>query len=356
MNTYSPLNEKIRILGRTVKKDPLPLFWTGSGVELLLNGSTLTFVLEADHSVYEEWIRVEVDDFTMIRMPLNKGETKVTVYRGLNPEETKRVQLFKEVQAMPEDPEAKLILKAIETDGELFSLPEKEMKIEFIGDSLTSGEGLAGNIRLNDWVSCVFSTKDSFSQLIAKEMNAEVRVISQSGWGAYCSWDYKTENALPLYYEKVCGVLKGGQNEALGALKNHDFSEWQPDFIFVNLGSNDKSGMLKDPENVPKAFKKAVYDFLLMLRRNNPAAEIIWACGLGKNELFGQAEAAIQEFSAANNDTKVHLLVLPGLSDFDLHELSEMLGSRNHPGPKANRCQADYIENMIRKIKEEKDV
>ena len=348
MNTFLPDDRNVRILGRTSVRVPLPLFWTGSGVELLADGSELTFVLTADHQYFEEWIRIEVDGYSMIRMPLQKGLNRVTVYRGLNPEEKRHVQLFKEVQAMPKDPEAMLLLNCIETDGSLYPLPPRALKIEFIGDSLTSGEGLAGAGHLNDWQSCVFSTYQSYTQLIAKELDAEIRVLSQSGWGTYCSWDHLTDCALPLYYDQVCGVLQGDRNRMLGAMDPNDFAAWQPDVVFVNLGSNDRSGLFEYSKEGPEPFGKAMYDFLKKLRARNPEAWILWACGLGENELTETAEKTMARYIEDTGDRKAELLPLPGGWDKEGPKPEGMMGSRNHPGWRANREQADVIKEKIR--------
>ena len=350
MNHYLPDNEKIRVLGRTSRKVPMPLFWTGSGVEFCTDGSELTFVLVSDYSAFEQWIRVEVDGYSMIRTSLQKGENRITVYRGLNAEEKRRVQLFKEVQAMPNDPDAMLLLQEIETDGKLYDLPAADLKIEFIGDSLTSGEGLAGAVQLNDWQSCVFSTYLSYTQLIAKEMNAEIRVISQSGWGVYCSWDHLTDCALPLYYDQVCGVLKGRRNQELGAMDPQDFSSWLPDVVFVNLGSNDSSGLQDHPEEGPEAYAKAMNGFLKQLRKRNPGAFLIWSCGLGRISLTETAEKTMESYIRETGDERAALLPLPRVWDLEDPKPEGVMGSRNHPGPLANRWQADAIEKMIRDV------
>ena len=348
MNTYLPNDPRILIHGRTRIAAPLPLFWTGSGVEFYADGTELTFVLTADWSVFEQWIRVEIDGYSMLRMPLNKGENRVTVYRGLNAAEKRRVQLYKEVQAMPGDPDAMLLLDRIETDGDVYPVPEPAVRIEFIGDSLTTGEGLAGARNLQDWQACVFSTYKSYTQLVAKELNADVRLVAQSGWGTYCSWDHLPECAIPLYYDEVCGVIKGERNETLGAHDPYDFSAWVPDVVFVNLGSNDCSGLFGYSEEGPEPFAKAMYDFLIHLREKNPGAYIIWACGLGTNELTDTAKETMDRYVKELDDGKTELLLIPDASEDEGPDVPGVMGSRNHPGPVSNRWEADAIEKAIR--------
>ena len=63
MNRYLPTCPEIHILGRTKMQNPLPLFWTGSGLELRTDSTQLWFELESDYTDREEWIRIEVDGF-----------------------------------------------------------------------------------------------------------------------------------------------------------------------------------------------------------------------------------------------------------------------------------------------------
>ena len=54
--TISPLSTlpQVRVLGRCAGTDPLTLFWTGSGIELLFTGSELWVELNADYDTMDE--------------------------------------------------------------------------------------------------------------------------------------------------------------------------------------------------------------------------------------------------------------------------------------------------------------
>ena len=42
-------------------------------------------------------------------------------------------------------------------DGEFLPLPEPKYRLEFVGDSITSGEGTVGAVYEEDWISVFFS-------------------------------------------------------------------------------------------------------------------------------------------------------------------------------------------------------
>ena len=156
----SPLDPRVVIHGRTVRQIPLPLFWTASGVELETNARMLAFVLDASFTTREPWVRVEVDGATVLRQPLGRGQNTLTVWRDMTSGSWRRVRLYKETQPMQRDPSSLLTLATIICEGELRAIPPRPYKIEVIGDSISSGEGLAGAVSTKDGVSMGFSTEN----------------------------------------------------------------------------------------------------------------------------------------------------------------------------------------------------
>ena len=119
---------------------PLTLFWTAAGLELNVRGSELWVEFTADWDIHEPWYSFMVNGEFFSRRMAQKGTERVCVFRGMDPEKVKNVRIFKDTQAMNADPESVLQINAVETDGEFLPVPERNLKIEFIGDSITSGE------------------------------------------------------------------------------------------------------------------------------------------------------------------------------------------------------------------------
>ena len=57
---YNMLSSEIRIMGRTIPGERIPLFWTASGIETIFEGNDLFLEYESEYAVYEDWIRVEM--------------------------------------------------------------------------------------------------------------------------------------------------------------------------------------------------------------------------------------------------------------------------------------------------------
>ncbi|MCM1105029.1 MAG: SGNH/GDSL hydrolase family protein [Clostridium sp.] len=354
--------DKIRVWGRySGKRDPLALFWTGSGIELNVQASELWVKLETDYDCHEQWMSVLINGAQVSRQMLPKGQSEICLFRNMNPQEIKNVRLLKDVQAMSDDDGACFLIREIRTDGALHPVKPRPYKLEFIGDSITSGEGTIGAKKEWDWISMFFSSVHDYAMLVSEACNAECHILSQSGWGTLTGWDNDPRHALPLYYEKVCGVLKGARNQALGAGEAYDFSSWQPDAVIVNLGTNDMSAF-EQPEwrdeqtgqtfqqhknadgsfvkEDAERFEQAVIGFLQKLRKCNPRAHLIWTYGMLGSPLVKLIEHAVLTYCAQSGDTNAAFVLLPDTTP-------ETVGSREHPGKKSHEAAARVLMDYL---------
>ncbi len=339
------------------------MFTTGSGIEANIKAKEAYAYLEAGFNEQEPWVSVLLDGERVARFPLEKGENRILLFRNMNPEEIKHVRITKDSQSMPQDNGHFCLFKRIETDGELCDIEDKPMKLEFIGDSITSGEGMIGAKKLNDWISLCFDSVLNYTNLTAEALNADYRVISQSGWGVTSTWDNNPNGALPKIYTKVCGTCNA-LKESFGSLEEYDFSDFRPDFIVINLGTND-TGSLDQPEyknsetgetfknyrgedgkpskETSEHFVKTAKDFLVTLRKCNPGSKLLWAYGIYDLTFWDEIKEAIKIFESENPGEKVYTLEFPALTD-------EQVGARNHPGRPAHKMMAEMLADRIRNI------
>ena len=87
--------EHMKVHGRTTaKRSPLTLYWTGSGIELNVQGSELWVELESADGVYEQWITVAVNGFVLIRQMVPAGRSRICLFRGMDGSKVKNVRLM----------------------------------------------------------------------------------------------------------------------------------------------------------------------------------------------------------------------------------------------------------------------
>lgn len=356
-----------KIYGRTDKTQyPLPLFFNGSGVEVNVTGSELWIDIDVDYEIHEPWIWTALNGAFMSRQMLMPGSYSLCLFRGMTFDVVKNFKLFRELQAMSEDNACHVLIRGFRTDGSFLPVSDRRFKLEFIGDSITSGEGTYGALEDTDWLSMYMGSSRNYARMVSDALDAEYRLISQGGWGVLCGWDNDPRHNIPSRYEKICGLAEGEMNEKLGAGKPYDFASWKPDAIIVNLGTNDASSFNQpewtDPvtgqtfkqhkeadgsynENDLARFKQAVIDFLYMIRRNNPDSHIVWCYGMLGYDLTFAITDAMNTYQKETGDHNLAFLQLPNTT-------KETVGSHEHPGEKSHARAAKVLIEYLKPILE----
>ena len=354
--------EGLRVLGRTTKnREPLTLFWTGSGFEADYDGTELWCEFETDYCLYEQWIAVIINGALISRQMLPKGRQKICLFRNMQTKKRNHVKVLKEVQAMPGDESAFLAVHALYGDGAFFAPKEPSCRIEFIGDSITSGEGSYGSPVEEDWIAMWFSAAHGYPYLLSERLSAEYRIVSQSGYGVSCAWDNNPENVMPAFYEQICGVLGGERNERLGAKQAYDFTEWQPDYIVINLGTNDaaaffqpewrndatglKKKMQMDENGLPEKecldeIRDRVTAFLFQVRQHNKAAKILWCYGMMGDVVESAVKGGVSDYKEQSKDENVYYIKLEEIT-------GERIGVRSHPSFLGQQAAAEALYKEI---------
>ena len=314
-------SERIKIGGQSSDAlNPVTLLWTGSFVEFNVQASEFRILIEGTYDSYESWIAIEINGEVISRRMVSRQKEWITVFRMRNPETVTNVKIIKEVQYFTGDKNHKLNIYEIETDGELFEVSDKTLKLEFIGDSITSAEGCSGAKCETEWIASVFSHTNSYPYMLGNALDADIRVYSQSGWGVYASWDGDYNCAIPKHYEEWV------------------YKDWEPDAIIINLGTNDANAFgSSENDNI----RIACGNFLKLLRNIHPKAQLFWAYGMFDNVLENPILEAINSVKAELKDEKIEYISLPATDEDDI-------GSRFHPGRRAHEKVADLLIKRIK--------
>lgn len=337
--------EGVRLNGRFDRTEKaLPLNWTASGFEMKARGSCLEVEIECDYQAYRPYVSFEVDGLRAQTFAPIRGKHTYTVFYGLDPEKAHDVRLTLETQLFPGN--AAISVWSVSTDGEILPPDAKKLKIEFIGDSITSGEGGRGPVDFQEWVPMMFSASDNYARMVADSLNAQYQVVSQSGWGVTNAWNNEPACRIPRIYNWIAADEK-----------EYDFS-FDPDYVVIALGTNDQNSLnqpeFRSPETgeayrltreMLPAWEDAARVFLKEVHRKNPRAKIIWTSFFSQGEIFESTKAAVEKAQREGVDVSF-------LSALDLNRLPRGgMGSRSHPGVVSQRRIAREILREIRRLR-----
>lgn len=365
-----------RILGRNIKnaceKENLALFWGASGLEINVKSQSIYVNFSSDFNTFESWVSVFINDSFVSRFVIPKGKNhQICIAQGLNPNKENLITIYKDTQPMPDDEKHSLFIEEISIcdEGEFLPLKPKSLSIEFIGDSVTSGEGLYGSFTEDDWITPWFSASQTYAAKSARKLNADFDVVSLCGWGINWGWDGNVNSSLPPHYENVCSVMKGEFQNSLGANEKFDFQNGK-DIVVIHLGYNDENAFSQptwkdektgfenkltlDENKMPSVeiqqkIQKSIEEFLAKVRKFNKNAKIIWMYGmiLG-NILPKMIEKAVKSFCEQNNDKKIFTLACKSMEELEIS--NEDKGSRFHPGNKTHNAAAENLVKLINDI------
>ena len=362
MKNYSMKEIKnLRVQGRNLpggicEDGAVRLFWAGSALEFSVKATELWARISCNYDFHEIWLAVEVNGYQIARFAAPKEPTLICLAHNMNPEKENLVSIIKDTQPMPGDVKHELKIDSIAlNDDGIFCQPvPRKCKIEFIGDSITSGEGLAGKPDEMDWITQWFCGSKTYALQTAKMLNADWTCISQCGWGLCWGWDGDVKSRIPLYYEQVCGLLDGPDQKASGSCNALDFAGGS-DYVVLNLGTNDNSGFKfhDDGKGTVGAAGLAIVAeakrFLGQIRKHNPRAKIIWTWGMLPVDIVpALISRGVEEYKAESGDKEVYTLEFE--SNIALEKCDEDKGSRGHPGPLTHRVAAQKLASFIAAI------
>ncbi len=359
MKTFSIRNHPmIRLSGRfDPAQDGFPMLWSAASAEMNVRGASLEVQINCTYHEYKPYLSFEVDGLRAQTFAPLPGKHWYSVFLHLDPNTVHLVQIIKESQAFENDRAAGCVLLKGRTDGVLEPLAPRKRKIEFIGDSLTSGEGGRGPRSFMEWVPMCFNASDNYPRLVADQLDAQYQLVSQSGWGVHCGWNNDPHCLLPRIYDQICGPQAGETpEENWGSGKPYDFS-FQPDDIVIALGANDRGALLQPPfvdsitgcesklHDTPedlRLFEEEVLAFLEHLHQKNPTARLAWFSYYLDNSIVQATRRAIERAAAEG------ISVPFGAVDGE-HFPAAWKGSCNHPGPRIKQQMAREVVRLLKK-------
>lgn len=239
-------------------------------------------------------------------------------------------------------------LKALDVDGKISPIPAKDqLKLEFIGDSITCGYGIEGI-----WEKDIYTTEQqrpdkAYAVTAAKLLNAKVSLCSWSGigltsnyvdpatvnlpdtaWLMPANWPY-TDKSLSLRFKLEPEVW--------------DESRFSPDIVVVNLGTNDIS-WVRGIEDRRLNFRSAYRQLLEAIHRRSPNAKICCCLGVMGESLNETVQEAVDLFKKDFKKVVIETVF------FKEQDPADGIGTDWHPSPKTHQKIAAQLVETLKKM------
>lgn len=308
--TYVPGADNVKLLGRTYQmNDTLWLAYSGSGIEFEVTGKSASIVLYGDSIAMSASndgsfarFAVYVDDELLTDELMDEGAKNITLFEG-DEERTAKVRLVK----LSETANSTLGVRAVNVEAGMISPTEqKDVYIEFVGDSITCGYGVDDENRDNHFSTATEDVTKTYAYKTAQLLDVDYSMVSISGYGVISGYTSdgtkKEDQVLGAYYDKI-GFSYGNSGGSNVSDWTWDFAR-QPDMVVINLGTNDSSYTGSDADKQQEFFDGYVA-LLKMIRGKNPDAYILCTLGLMGDTLYPVVEEAAAAYAEETGDTKV---------------------------------------------------
>jgi lysophospholipase L1-like esterase len=229
-----------------------------------VRGNALSFAVRASSD--EVYFDVLVDQLPAIRLRAMKGEHLYPLLTETSTLEEHEVVLVRRSESWQGTAE---IVGFISGSGTTLERPSAaaSRRLMFIGDSITCGadcgyvpnDPLDGQTTANSHRS---NARLSYGYLLARELGAEVELVSAGGTGMIRDWQgNRNANNMPAFYERALPE---------DALSHWDSASDGPDAVGICAGTNDFSQGVPDQNE----FVNAYVEFVRKVRRDAPQAFI----------------------------------------------------------------------------------
>ena len=335
---FSADKEHVKISGRTYTNSSgtVILSNTCSAVEFAFCGTLAEITLTSDCKSSKARVGIFVNGERTIDTMLTEKNTTLKAFESNTPR-----NCIISVVKLSEQSHSYVGVKNIHavTEYGIIPTPERERKIEFIGDSITCGYGIDAPNEHYDFSTETEDGSKTYAVLIGNALNADVNIVAWSGIGAYSCY---TSGDEPSQWKLVSGIY--GNTDTMHTSKKWDFSSWQPDVVVINIGTNDNSWTRGITQRVD-TFGSAYYELICKVREKNPDAYIICSLGAMGKELLPEIKEQVEYYSANTGD--YHIATF----EFDMQNgYKDGYGADYHPSSKTHQKMADKLAPFIAEL------
>ena len=231
-------------------------------------------------------------------------------------------------------------------DAVISPIARKLHTIEFIGDSITCGYGTDDMDLSHTFSTQTEDVTKAYAYKTAQLLEADYSLFSCSGYGIISGYTPDPEirgavELIPPYYESQCFCRDDFGSAGSPENIPWDFSKYQPQVVVINLGTNDDS-FCQDTEWKREEYRQKYVEFLKVVRKNNPVAEIFCVLGLMGDRLYDKVCLAREDYVKQTDDIHIHTIHIPDQSTVGGNVIDY------HPTPQAHTMASEVVAAAIK--------
>lgn len=220
-----------------------------------------------------------------------------------------------------------MLFDSIKMRGYLTEKPkDRDLYIEFLGDSITCGYGDIIN-PANDYSTFEYSDATSaYAFLCAEKLNADYSILARCSWGIITA-DIEDGNNIPDIYKYIC--------YSKNKTDFYDFENARkPDIVVINLGTNDQKKLAEYGE---ENYIKRTIEFVNDIRaKNTPDVPIIFVTNMMADGCMKQLLTATKQLGGEENG--IYFITMK----------QDRTGGGNHPSLQGQKLAADKLAKYIK--------
>lgn len=337
---FTPDSNFVKNIGRTYfESGTLWFSMSGSGFSFLCDGESATIecLVKNSSSVpysHRPRVLVLVNGETAADVVLENESESITVDLSAISGDAE-VQLLKASESMYSTVGVDSI--TVNAKGDICPAPQRDVRIEFIGDSITAGYGLDEENPNAEFSTRTENFSETYAYLAAKELAADCYAVAFSGYGVLTGF---SSNGLAndyVIFKHYDSTLSNSTDAP-----DWDFTGFTPNIVVVNLGTNDASYC--STQGSIDSFVSEYKRLLGVIRQRNGSAYILCVLGDMNNSLYPSIERAVGEYTAESGDSSVKCATL----SFDMGTYGSAIDG--HPNKQSNELAAQTLVNELRSL------
>jgi lysophospholipase L1-like esterase len=211
-------------------------------------------------------------------------------------------------------------------------------KIQFIGNSITCGYGVEGESKDAHFKPETENSCKSYATITARAFDADYHLVAHSGYGVVRNYGDRKKTSpepMPSKYDQMYDMKEQPK---------WNFSDWVPDAVVINLGTNDFS---THPFPDKAVFQRGYENLILRVEKYYPGVPVFCIVGPMIDEpCYSDVKEMVDAFRQVHQVNHIYFVGVPTALMIPGHDL----GSDSHPNYSGQKKTAAFLVPVMASV------